>query len=210
MHLVSNSITVVLIGDWNKQYIQPEWVSKNIYENSEIEILVDVIGADICIYYRNDDVIIKPTQEKIIFTASNATKTNLTYMAKCISNFFTKAVNAIFKSYGFNAEYSDTEDLRFASVVDMLSDTRAIIELGYEVSSTTITRTLIEKDKHINMTCSMNSGKTTIRFNEHHADADIKKPEINCDKLLNFISQTKDIIIGLGYEDEDDEDEDYM
>lgn len=30
MHLVDGSVTVVLVGDWNKFYIKPDWVAGNI------------------------------------------------------------------------------------------------------------------------------------------------------------------------------------
>lgn len=29
MHLVDGSVTVVLVGDWNKFYIKPDWVAGN-------------------------------------------------------------------------------------------------------------------------------------------------------------------------------------
>ena len=38
MVFINDSLTVVLIGDWNKLYIQPHWVASNIYEAEEIEI----------------------------------------------------------------------------------------------------------------------------------------------------------------------------
>lgn len=169
MLLVSDSITVVLLGDWNKLYIQPEWVANNIYENPEIEIGVEGQGADFRISYRKNSVIINPSQTQIMFTATDTTKTTLAYMAMCISNYLAKAVTPTLVAYGLNADYGDTEDTRFAETIDALPDTAAIVDLGYEVSSTQITRTILKDDKTINMTCSMDRANTTIHFNEHHA-----------------------------------------
>ena len=36
MVFLNDSLTVVLVGDWNKLYIQPDWVANNIYETEEI------------------------------------------------------------------------------------------------------------------------------------------------------------------------------
>ena len=32
MVFLNDSLTVVLVGDWNKLYIQPDWVANNIYD----------------------------------------------------------------------------------------------------------------------------------------------------------------------------------
>lgn len=207
MRLLSDSITVVLLGDWNKLYIQPEWVANNIYENPELEIGVEGQGADFRVSYRKNGIIINPSQEKIIFTATDTTDSTLKYMAKCISNYLSKAVTPTLMAYGINADYRDAEDTRFASVIDALPDTEAIIDLGYEVSSAQITRTFLKNDKTINMTCSMDRANTTIHFNEHHASPDKETTDISYEALAEFISQTKAIIVGLGYEVDGDENE---
>ena len=64
---LNDSLTVVLVGDWNKLYIQPDWVANNIYETEEIEIGVNGQGSDFSVSYRCDNVIISPDQGKVVF-----------------------------------------------------------------------------------------------------------------------------------------------
>ena len=50
---MSDSITIVLLGDWNKFYIQPEWVATNVFESEEMEIGIEGQDAEFHISYRN-------------------------------------------------------------------------------------------------------------------------------------------------------------
>ena len=36
MRLLDNSITIVILGDWNKMFIQPDWIAHNVFESEEI------------------------------------------------------------------------------------------------------------------------------------------------------------------------------
>ena len=70
MVFLNDSLTVVLVGDWNKLYIQPDWVANNIYETEEIEIGVNGQGSDFSVSYRCDNVIISPDQGKVVLTGT--------------------------------------------------------------------------------------------------------------------------------------------
>ena len=35
MVFINDSLTVVLVGDWNKLYTQPDWMASNIFEAEE-------------------------------------------------------------------------------------------------------------------------------------------------------------------------------
>ena len=71
MVLVNDSLTVVLVGDWNKLYIQPDWMASNIFEKEELEIGVNGQGTDLSVAYRGDGVIISPSQSRMVFSVIN-------------------------------------------------------------------------------------------------------------------------------------------
>lgn len=62
MFFLNDSLTVVLVGDWNKLYIQPDWMASNVFEKEEIEIGINGQGADFSVSYRRDGIIISPGQ----------------------------------------------------------------------------------------------------------------------------------------------------
>ena len=83
MVFVKDSLSVILLGDWNKLFIQPNWVAENIFERDEMEIGVNGQGSDFGISYRCNNVRILPEQSKIVFAITNMNKENLEYMANC-------------------------------------------------------------------------------------------------------------------------------
>ncbi|MGN1155485.1 MAG: hypothetical protein ACI4TK_04850, partial [Agathobacter sp.] len=142
MILVKDSVTVVLLGDWNKLYIQPDWIAKNVYEKQEIEIGVNGQGTEFNVTYRCDGVIIAPTQSQVIFTASDVYDETLNFITACVNNFLKKAITPFLVAYGFNCEFVDTDGGVLADVIDSIPDNTAIIEQGYEIKSAKISRTL--------------------------------------------------------------------
>ena len=58
MIFAGDSLTIVLLGDWNRFYIQPNWIADNVYGRQEIEMGVNGQGIDFSVTYRCDGVTI--------------------------------------------------------------------------------------------------------------------------------------------------------
>lgn len=203
MHLHNNSISVVLVGDWNKLYIQPDWITKEIFEDTEIEIGVEGQGSDFSISYKKDKIAVKPTQRRVTFICVDVKTNTLAMLARCVNNYLCKAHTPELLAYGFNAKYFDCEDKRLADVFDGVPDRDTFLNLGYEIRTSEISRSLVKDGKMINVQCSMDQGKTEIHFNEHHAKPEKESTEISGEQLTEFIKDCTDILEGLGYEMED-------
>lgn len=207
MNIVPGSFSVVLLGDWNKQFIQPEWVASNIYEDPEIEIGVEGIGADFSISYRKNNVIIKPSQSKIALSLSELRDESITFFSNCVSNYLAKAYTPVLTAFGINIEYRDEEDTKLASVIDEMEDIGPLVDMGYEIVSTKVSRTLKKDGIVMNLESTINNSTTSIRFNEHHGSTtdDVKslKDEFTPEKLQRYLADTESIIKSLGYEVEE-------
>lgn len=204
MHILSGSFSVVLLGDWNKKYIQPDWVAQYIYKNPEIEIGVEGIGSDFSISYRKNSVAFKPTQDKIIISLINISDDTIKFFSDCVKNYIEEAYTPILTAYGINIEYTDEENSRLASVFDEMADLDPIVNMGYEISATKVSRSLLKNGIIMNVESTINNSTTRIRFNEHHetASEDAKSVgnEITPEKMRGFLEETATIIRGLGYE----------
>lgn len=207
MKLVTDSITTVLLGDWSKLYIQPEWVATHIFENPEIEIGIEGRNTEFHISYRYNGVIIKPSQDKIVFTAMNAERATIENLSKCVNNYLKKAVTPSVLAYGVNIDFVDTEDMRYAEVLDSMSDATSIVELGYQIEASEVSRTLSKNGKIINMTCKLVGSKTIMHFNEHFANPDADNLNVPAEAIFQFIDDAKQIVTQFGYEIEGDSDE---
>lgn len=203
MHLYNNSINVVLVGDWNRLYIQPDWITTEIFEDTEIEIGVEGQGSDFRISYKKDKIAIKPTQRRVTFLCDDIETDTLEMLARCVNNYLHKAHTPELFAYGFNAKYFDLEDMRLADVFDRVPDRDAFLNLGYEIRTSEISRSLVKDGKTIKVKCSMNQGETEIHFNEHHEKPKKDFAEISGDQLTEFIKDCNAILEELGYEIED-------
>ena len=204
MVFINDSLTVVLVGDWNKLYIQPDWMANNVFEKKEIEIGINGQGADFTVSYRGNGIIVSPGQSNMIFSVTDTADEVLNNLCKCLNNFLEKAVTPQLFAYGLNADFVEEDGILFAEVIDSMSDTNAIIENGYEIVSTKISRTLKRDNKIINMDSNLENKKLTVHFNEHHVLGETV-PNLCVDDIKKFIEESCGILYGLGYEIEGEE-----
>lgn len=204
MVFINDSLTIVLLGDWNKLYIQPDWIAENVYKKNEIEIGVNGQGSDFTVSYKSDNVIVTPEQNKVIFSVGNTNKETISYLCTCINNYVEKAFSPVNMTYGLNCDFIEEKDVIFADVLDSMSDTNAIIECGYEIESTKISRTLKNEDKIMNMDSNLDNSILNVHFNEHHAEVE-EKPIFNFEIVKEFINECERIVRELGYDLEGDE-----
>ena len=203
MNLDKSSLTVVLLGDWNKLYNQPKWTAENVYCQKEIEIGVIGQGADLSITYRCNNIVIAPSQSQMTFTALDIDSSTIGYLVTCVNNFLQKATTPELSAFGFNCEFTETNCSQFADVLDSISDNSKIIENGYEIINTKISRSLNRDGKIINLDSTQNKEKTIMHFNEHHGSPVIEMPVITVELIQNFISDAKSLLLALGYDVEE-------
>ena len=204
MVFINDSLTVVLVGDWNKLYTQPDWMASNIFETEEMEIGMNGAGAGFSISYRFSGVIISPNQRKMVFSVMDTEEETLGNLCRFLNNFIEKAYTPQLSAYGLNADFVEDDGILFAEVLDSMSDTGLLVENGYEVASTRVSRTLRCEDRIINMDSSLEDHRLTVRFNGHHVLVE-GKPDFHIEYIKGFIEECRKILCGLGYEMEEDE-----
>lgn len=204
MHIVPGTFSIVLLGDWNKMFIQPDWVATYVYENPEIEIGVEGVGSDFTISYRKNNVVIKPTQDKIVFSLTNISDDAIVFFSNCVKNYIAKAYTPVLTAFGINIEYTDEENTKLAAVFDKMDDLDPIVDLNYEITATKVSRSLLKNGVIMNIESTISNSTTLIRFNEHHdtakGDAKSVQNEITPKTIRGFLEETAKIVQGLGYE----------
>lgn len=204
MVLIEDSLSVVLVGDWNKLYIQPDWMAQHIFEKKELEIGVNGQGSEFSVLYRGNGIIVTPGRDKMVFSAINMDSDTIGNLCKCLNNFIEKAFTTQLYAYGLNIDFIEDGGTVFAEVLDSMADTNAIIESGYEVIATRISRTLRNRDKIVNMDSSLEDSRLKVHFNEHHSEIE-DKPDFDLTYIREFIDGCREFLCGLGYEMEENE-----
>lgn len=199
MVLQSDSLLIALIGDWNKFYIQPDWMATNVFVEEEIEIGVNGQGSDLTVSYRKNGVIISPSQNKIIFSIMNTDNETKLNLCRYLNNFIEKAYTPKLYAYGLNCCFTDENSYKFASIIDSISDTKMFIDNGYEIISTKISRTIKKNDRVLNVDFNIDNNGLKVHFNEHH-ESENDKPKFDLEYVNFFISECESILSSLDYE----------
>ena len=202
---LKDSFTVVLLGDWNKLYMQPDWIAQNVYEKNEIEIGVSGEGTDLSVSYRSNGVVISPKQSQITMTAPNVEIGTLDYFVNCLNNFLEKAKTPYLLAYGLNCDYVGDDSGVFATTLDSMQDNSSIIELGYEIMKSKVTITLKKGDVVLNLETTMEGSNVRMHFNEHHGDRVTQMPSITVEQVNGFFNACRNLVSALGYEIEEDD-----
>ena len=203
-YATASGLTIVMLGDWNKLYTQPDWIASNIFESDEMEIGVSGQDAFMDISFKCNNIVINSKQDRFVFSAMNTDIDTLNELTKIISNFSAKAHTPVMVAYGINIDYVEEDTSIFANVLDSIPDTSILINNGYQIESTEIKRALSIDDKIINMDCKQSGSILQIHFNEHHESSELT-PKINVVVLNEFIEKCNNIVRSLGYELEGDE-----
>ncbi len=207
MNIVENSLTVVLLGDWCKLYMQPDWIAENIFNTSEIEIEMEAHGIDFSIAYKCSNVVINPSQQKVVFSCLNTSVETIEFLTRCVNNYIRKAQTPNLSAYGLNIDYTEDRSMLLSELFDDISDASAIIDLDYTITDTKLHRTIIKDNRVINIDYTQEQALTLIHFNEHYESPQKEDIIFDSETIFNYLERTKAILDKLGYEFEEDENE---
>jgi len=207
MNIVDNSLTIVLLGDWNKLYVQPEWVADNILGKPEMEISVEVQGVEFKISYKCNNIIINPSQERIAITATNTEEETIKFLAACATNYIKNAKTPQLTAYGLNIDFIEAENTLVSDFFDSVPDALSLLKLNYEIVNSQISRTVVKDGNVMNIQYTQEHSQSRIHFNEHHDNPEISAVAFEYEDIIAFIERAKEIAVALGYEFEDNDNE---
>lgn len=199
----NSTLTLVINGDWNKYYIQPEWIAKNVFHQTQIEMTVVGIGIDVSVSYRYNNISFTPSQNRIVFTLAKVDDNSLDLFCETIRAFFTQAFTPNIIAYGLNSDYIDSGDV-FAEELDRLSANSMLYDKGFEVVNSKINRILKYNNKIFNVNCELIGSNLKVHINEHHEKETLKDNliSLSTEYINGYFEDCWKIVEALGYERE--------
>ena len=205
MKLLENSLSIVIVGYWNKYYMRPDWIATNIFESDEMNVGVEERDGEFFPSYKNNNIIVKPKGNRVELSAINTSDETIDNLSKYANNWLDKAITPELKAYGLNVIFVDDDSTILANVFDSIIDTTKLIGMGYTANIISIKRKLLKHDHEINLTYEPHKSSVYIKFNEHHSKPIGKTCAVTSDHTKQFISEVRKITLGLGYKDEMEE-----
>jgi len=198
------TLALVINGDWNNLFTQPNWMAQYVFEQESIEVGLGGVGASFNVVYKCNNVTVSPAPNKMIFSVLNTDSETLERFCKYINNFLKKSYTPLIASYGLNADFTDDGDI-YAELVDSIGDVKGLNECGCEILSTDISRCVKLEEKVYFLEFTMQGKQFLLHINEHHKggfDQNEENPVTVAD-IEAFLENCWKIVQSLGYRKED-------
>lgn len=197
MNFKSEFNTLVISGNWNNSIFSPEWVSRFLLPKQQlnVEIPLNTFGS-----FRIS------TQDLRIFTLNN--KLNFSILSQTDGTFHRigelaiktadlllhTPVNGLGLNFAYECKSSDPLDEIF-----LLKDTEKIEQLGHNVNSIQIRRSLIKGEYTLNFTINKLKEIYIFDFNYHIALKSLTdfKEKFDAEKMLFFKNDSLKLLLEL-------------
>jgi hypothetical protein len=207
MKKVLEDRTIVVVGSWNLAILNPEWLTRNVFEADGAEMQIVISAGQPSLRYRHDSALLHPQQDKVVFSCLNGTDAcsdNIETLAeRLLAKLPVTPVSGIGINFGFIQE----------EVPENLADlfnTRDIAGFGQKdllIREMTIARQVSFEDRELRLRLSItpeNSLKVHLNFHKSVSTADEARGAIHGKSGL-YKTASEDLlrdIYGLEMEEE--------
>lgn len=205
MNYIDGSLNCVINGDWNRRYIQPDYIGQTVFGVQEMDIQISGLGSDsFGIIFHSGKIRVLPRQDRVQFIADDFEDETIARFEEVVIRFCKEIHTPNLVSFGYNCVYSSEDSLGFAQMVDELKGVDELSDLGASISDTVIKRHISFEGKEINTTERMNGDTVSIEFNEHHSGENIREEIQTEGSIKDFLARTEKIVKAMYPETGDD------
>ena len=194
------SLNVVLLGDWNRMFCTPEYISEKIFPGKEVILEVVKQDQDFQIRCRCNNQLLIPTQSRIQMICLDLSEDGIKEVDLAIRHLFSNVYSPQITAYGFNITYEEENDDILPDILDNISFAKNVIERGAQIYSSSLKQTLEYNDKKFMFDYTFENGTTTVLINQHNdtnrtsSDIQIKEREV-----MTFLRETEALLSAEGY-----------
>lgn len=178
---------LVLVGAWNKNIFNPEWVGKFLLPEKELEVEFPV-NLDGSPRISTEDVRIFVLNNKLNFSLRKTDDYILEDIEELALKISEYLPHTPVVSFGINFVFECDKEYPQLEELFLTSDLEKIRELQGIISSTEIKRSFIYSDKKINLIISKNNENYLFNFNFHFDIGNLLefREKLNNNKILDI------------------------
>lgn len=191
MKIKNESLSLIIVGNWNRNIFTPEWVSKNIYDTDQVQVEFpfNVIGP---MRFEHQKIRLIPASNRLLFVALDDSVETLERMESMASKIGGLLPHTPVTAFGMNFGFSETigNNISLLSIFS-ISDNEKLGEFGAEIKTCQIARKIIIDGNTLNFSISKDTVDFVFDFNFHF---DIKQlSDISTILTGKKINQFKDL-----------------
>lgn len=199
MEPILGTPTVIIIGGWNKNIINPGWVAKFLIPKEELKVEFPIgqnFEASVQIF--NNKIKIYLVSNKLVFQSLDRDYNYIQGIIVKIADYLPHTpVEGFGVNFNFNIEGAISDNLF------EFEGNNKITEEGYNITQSTIKRVITsDKISHLNFAMVDNNDFVSFEFNFHEQLKDLTdlKGKILKSGLNDRLSQSISMLNVLGYE----------
>ena len=183
MKIKEESFTIVLIGNWNRHILSPNWISKEIFLEDKITVEFS-LNLELPPRYTSptSHIRILPSSSNVTFVALGSDDSCLNKMEKMTQALLEKLPYTPIKAFGINFGYIESIEKSDLYNIFKFSDTDRLGQERYLIKSSALQRSLIVEDRVLNLNISTNDTEVSFDFNFHY---DVSNAKDAIDKITS-------------------------
>jgi len=166
MKIVDDSITLVIVGKWNKSILTPDWVSQYLFKTPTVQFEFS-LNPDFPVRYTADNIRLSLFTDKIIFTALIKDEAVFSRLESMARELVTLLPHTPISAFGINLSCSIEDIPSEIASLFQFTDVGLISDENIEIVNSSIKRTLNFSGDVCNFTITNNSSNILFEFNFH-------------------------------------------
>lgn len=167
MKNVIDSSNIVIVGNWNKYILSPDWIAKNVFMAEKIQVEFSM-NYDLPPRYTHENIRIVTDNDKVIFYALDHSDDALSKIEIMIKKLLGILVHTPVRAFGINFSYLEETHVADLSDLFLIGDNTKISDNKAVISNYTINRALDYKDSNFSFSMGYNLKDINFSFNFHY------------------------------------------
>lgn len=171
MRPTADSWTIVITGAWNSRLFTPEWVSRNIFENDQLNIEMGVGTGVHAWRFLSGALIFVPSEDRIVFGTSEASPEKFADLERLAMKLLELLPHTPITGVGMNFGFACDEPSETLLAIFNTTDSRPLGLREFEIVRSEVARALRRSEllQVINLKLISLEGRVLFEFNHHFA-----------------------------------------
>lgn len=167
MKIKDESFTIVLAGNWNKYILQPNWVAKEIFEETTVQ-LEFAVNIGLPPRYTASNIRIIPTDEKVTFRAMDTSDNCLTKMGNMAIKLLNKLNYTPISAFGMNFGYTEKAETQNLFNLFKFADNDELGSFGCIINNSLTQKNITIDERILNLKIHHIGKDVSFDFNFHY------------------------------------------
>lgn len=192
MHLIPESVTLVVAGTWNPAILNPGWIAQHILDvplGQEIPAQIGVTypgGQPPLITLRQ--IVFMPGRDRLVLQTTSLSRGALRRVQTAAARILRLLPHTPLRAFGHNFEFVEEDPTaEQIAVFSAVTDLPQFLDFEFETVATRIASTIRFDERLLNLTRSSESGRLKLAFNFHYEPSSTEQAAEKLENAALFV-----------------------